>query len=687
MTRKDRTTLSFDQSIARPDTLGATYRDGGTNFAIFSDHADRIELCLFDPNGKTELSRTPLPEMEGGVHYGFVPDIAPGQVYGYRVHGPYAPEQGHRFNANKLLLDPYARQLRGGIQWDDAVFGYTIGQDDLSFDTRDSAPFVPKGVVVDSTFDWSARDQLRHRWRNVVISEAHVKGLTMRHPGVAQADRGTFAGLASDPVLDHLTRIGVTAIELLPVHAFANDRHLIDKGLGNYWGYNTLSFFAPHAPYLQSGEIAEMKNAIDRFHNAGIEVYLDVVYNHTCEGNENGPTLSFRGIDNASYYLSGDDPRHCFDTTGTGNTVNVAHPMVLRMVLDSLRYWVQEMHVDGFRFDLASTLGRESQGFEREGAFFAAIRQDPVLSGVKLIAEPWDIGDGGYQVGGFPWPFREWNDKARDDIRAFWRRDEGLLPRVAERLAGSPTQFDHSHRPATSSINFVSAHDGFTLWDTVSYDNKHNEANGEDGRDGHDNNLSHNLGAEGPTDDPAITEARMRRAKGMIATLMMAQGVPMLLAGDEFGQSQQGNNNAYCQDNEIAWLDWDNAREDLTEAVAAIVGLRHALPELITPRFVRADVDGDVHAARWLHPEGREMTEGDWADAGLACMAKLVRMDGGGQVLILLNAGDACTFALPEGEWHLRLDTALADVACDAVVTGPRQVDWQSVQVLTRNLT
>ena len=676
----------FDLSLARPDTLGAVVRDGGTNFALFSNNATQVDLCLFDDDGQREIACCTLPEMEGGIWYGFLPGITTGQVYGYRVHGPYAPKEGHRFNPSKLLLDPYARQIKGAVKWDDALFGYTVGEDDLTMDDRDSAPFMPKAVVSDDTYDWQSPNLLRHRWSDTVILEAHVKGLTMRHPGVIEADRGTFAGLAADPILDHLHRIGVNTIELLPVHSFVNDRYLIEKDLTNYWGYNSLSFFAPHPPYLKSGKIAEMKQAVDKFHAAGIEVILDVVYNHTAEGSELGPTLSFRGIDNASYYLLADDPRHCFDTTGCGNTVNVGHPMVLRMVLDSLRYWVTEMRVDGFRFDLASTLGRESTGFEREGAFFSAIKQDPVLSNIKLIAEPWDIGDGGYQVGGFPWPFREWNDKARDDLRGFWRRDQGLLPRIAERLAGSPVQFDHSHRAATSSINFISAHDGFTLWDTLSYDQKHNEANGEDGRDGHDNNLSHNLGAEGPTDDPQINEARMRRAKGMLATLLMAQGVPMLLAGDEMGQTQDGNNNAYCQDNETTWIDWDNGNEELIEAVAAMASLRHALERMITPKFVRADADGMVHGASWYHPDGRRMSEDDWADEGLMCMAKHLDINEANPILIVLNAGDDCAFQLPEGEWTLRLDTARDVVACDEVVSDKIMMGWQSVQVLEGNL-
>ncbi|NAZ38116.1 glycogen debranching protein GlgX, partial [Rubellimicrobium sp. CFH 75288] len=422
-------TLAFDRSRSRPDHLGAEFDGEGTTFALFSENATRVELCLFDDEGRHETHRLDLPEMEGGVWHGYLPGIGPGQVYGYRVHGPYAPAEGHRFNPHKLLLDPYARELRGAIEWDNALHGYVVEEgDDDTPDPRDSAPFMPKAVVADPDFDWEAERALLTRWEDTLIYEAHVRGLTMRHRDVPEQDRGTFRGLAAPAIIEHLQRLGVTAIELLPVHAFTNDRFLVEKGLSNYWGYNTLGFFAPHAPYLRTGRIREVKEAIRRFHKAGIEVILDVVYNHTCEGNEKGPTLSFRGIDNATYYLlSPEDRRHSFDTTGTGNTLNIAHPMVLRMVLDSLRYWVQVMHVDGFRFDLASTLGRESTGFEREGAFFAAIRQDPILSTVKLIAEPWDVGEGGYQVGGFPWPFREWNDKFRDDARAFWRKDPGLV--------------------------------------------------------------------------------------------------------------------------------------------------------------------------------------------------------------------------------------------------------------------
>ncbi|WP_209427786.1 glycogen debranching protein GlgX [Pararhodobacter sp. SW119] len=679
---------SFDHHAARWDTLGAEFDGYGTNFALFSENATSVELCLFDETGTTETHRMELPEMEGGIWYGHLPGIAPGQVYAYRVHGPYAPEEGHRFNPHKLLLDPYARELRGRLQWDDALFGYPVGTNDLQFDKRDSAPFMPKAVVVDPRFDWDADTALRHPWSDTVIYEAHVKGLTIRHPDVPEEDRGTFQGLASDAVIQHLQRLGVTTIELLPIHGFINDRHLLETGLSNYWGYNSLAFFAPHRPYLKTGAMHEAKRAIRRLHRAGIEVILDVVYNHTAEGSELGPTLSFRGIDNAAYYLlSPENPRHCHDTTGTGNTLNVAHPMVLRMVLDSLRYWVQVMHVDGFRFDLASTLGREALGFEREGAFFTGIRQDPVLSKVRLIAEPWDIGEGGYQVGGFPWPFREWNDKYRDDLRSYWRRDPGRVSDVAQRLSGSPVQFNHSHRPATSSINFLAAHDGFTLWDTLSYNDKHNDANGEDGRDGHGHNLSDNMGVEGETDDPAVIESRKRRARAMLASLFLSQGIPMLLAGDEFGQTQQGNNNAYCQDNETAWLDWEGAQPDLIDAVAELSAFRRASVALRQRRFATGPEENKdrTPVVRWYHPQGRAMGDEDWGDAGLACFGmEIVPPGGEAAVLVILNAGDDCAFELPEGDWTRCIDTSGERIACDDTVAGELEIGWQSVVALRR---
>lgn len=669
---------AFDATRARPDTLGATFDGEGTTFALFSDHATRVELCLYDEAGQAETFRADLPEMQGGIWFGYLPGIRPGQAYGYRVHGPHAPEEGHRFNPAKLLLDPYAREVRGALQWDDALFGYPVGGSDLDRDDRDSAPFMPKAVVADPDFDWDADCALRHRWEDTLIYEAHAKGLTMRHPRVPDGDRGTFAGLASDAVLDHLTRLGVTAIELLPIHGFVHDRHLVEAGRANYWGYNSLSFFAPHGGYLKTGRVREVKAAVQRFHKAGIEVILDVVYNHTAEGNEMGPTLSFRGIDNASYYLLSENSRHTHDTTGCGNTLNIAHPMVLRMVLDSLRYWVEVAHVDGFRFDLASTLGRESSGFEREGAFFAAIRQDPVLSQVKLIAEPWDIGEGGYQVGGFPFPFREWNDKARDDMRAFWRRDPGLSGALAQRLTGSPVQFDHSNRPATSSINFLAAHDGFTLRDVVSFNDKHNEANGEDNRDGHDHNLSHNLGAEGETDDEGILTARNRRVRAMLATLMLSQGVPMILGGDEFGHSNGGNNNVYAQDSETAWLDWEKADERLMQAVAALAAFRSERA-LSDARFAVAAGEGDGirPEVAWLGPDGAPLE--DWEGAG--CFAILLTRTGHPALLIVLNPGDDATFTLPDGPWRRVLDSTADPVTTDEPAEGPQAIGWQGVTV------
>lgn len=676
---------TFDATLARVDQLGATLRDDGVNFAIFSENATQVDLCLFDETGQTEIFSAPLPDMEGGIWYGFLPDVAEGQRYGYRVHGPYAPEEGHRFNPKKLLLDPYARAMMGDLTWDDALFGYKLGKGDLTRDDRDSAPFMPKGVVVGELDAWDQSNALKTPWTKSVIYEAHTRGLTMRHPGIIKADRGTFRALASPPIIEHLLRIGVTAIELLPIHAYLDDRHLVEQGLRNYWGYNTLSFFAPHARYLKSWDVREIQQTVDTFHEAGIEVILDVVYNHTCEGNELGPTLSFRGIDNAAYYLlSPENPRHSFDTTGCGNTLNVEHPMVLRMVMDSLRYWVEMMHVDGFRFDLASTLGREATGFEREGSFFAAIRQDPVLSSVKLIAEPWDVGHEGYQVGGFPWPFREWNDQARDDIRAYWRGDHGLVPAMAERLSGSPVQFDHSHRPSTTSINFVAAHDGFTLWDTVSYTEKHNEANKEDGKDGHNHNLSDNLGVEGPTDDSAILTAREARVRAMLATIAMSQGVPMILAGDEFGQTQNGNNNAYCQDNETAWLDWDNANDAITQSFADAIALRRAVQGYVQRRFARAEDKEGRNQTLWFHPEGRQMSPDDWQDEGLFCFAKRTHTEQGADILIIMNAGEECAFQLPDGDWRLQFSSVAGMPDATDPAPDSLHIVRQSVAVLTR---
>lgn len=668
--------LCFCTEKAFNHSLGAEFDGEGTNFALFSDNATRVELLLYDPSGQKEIFRADLPMMEGGIWYGYLSEVKPGQLYGYRVHGPWAPEEGHRFNPAKLLLDPYAREISGELIWDDALFGHVAGGDDLQCDDRDSSPFMPKAVVADPIFDWEADRALSHPWEKTVLCEAHLRGLTMQHPEVPEEDRGTFRALGSEAVIGHLQALGITALELLPVQGFVNDRHLIDRGLSNYWGYNTISFFAPHATYLKSGKVREVKAAINRLHRAEIEVVLDVVYNHTAEGSELGPTLSFRGIDNASYYMLANDRRHCFDTTGTGNALNLSHPMVLRMVMDSLRYWVQVMHVDGFRFDLASTLGRGPEGFDQRGAFFAAIRQDPVLSQVRLIAEPWDIGEGGYQLGGFPWPFREWNDKFRDDLRRFWKGEPGLLPRLAQRLLGSPDQFGHSHRPATSSVNLVTAHDGFTLWDLLSYSHPQNEANGEGGADGHDANHSDSFGTEGPTEDPGIAEARLKRAKALLATLMLSQGVPMLLAGDEFGNSQQGNNNAYAQDNPISWLDWASRRKDMEQSVGDLIAFRQA-SGLAQGRFTGAGGPDAV----WLHPRGGEMMEADWQDAELRLIG--LRLDvPGGRLLLVLNAGGDGLFALPEGGWHLVLNTAASSILCDEAQGGVLAVEGQSVSVL-----
>ena len=652
------TGLAFDGTRRWNSGLGAEYDGDGVNFALYSEHADKVELCLFDVEGKAETARLALPHNEGGIWSGYIPGLAPGQVYGYRVHGSYAPEAGHRFNPNKLLLDPYAKEILGEIDWHDALHRYTIGDDagDLSFDTRDSAPHMPKCVVQDPNFDWDSDLALDRDWSDTVIYEAHVRGLTMLHPDIDDAIKGTFAAVADPEILSHLKSLGVTALELLPIQAFTNDRFLVEKGLSNYWGYQSIGFFAPQPRYLSTGKIAEVKHMVEACHKAGIEVILDVVYNHTGEGNELGPTLSFRGIDNKTYYVASENsPRHGHDNTGTGNTLNIAHPFVLRMVLDSLRYWVQAMHIDGFRFDLASTLGREADGFDREGGFFRALLQDPVLSKVKLIAEPWDIGAGSYQVGGFPWPFREWNDKFRDDTRAWWRGDEGVLPALSERLVGSPVQFDHSHRPATSSINFLSAYDGFTLRDTVSYAAKHNEANGEGGNDGHSNNLSDNLGVEGETGDAGILSARARRMRAMMSTLMISQGVPMILGGDEIAVTQGGNNNAYCQDNEVSWIDWAAANSSMLDHTRDIIALRHNLsPVFACHDFRTGDEVGSSAWVRWVHPEGRVMTPDDWQDEHLRCVGLLL---GPKRVLVLVNSGEDCRFVLPDpesGTWEIR---------------------------------
>ncbi len=601
-------------SEGQPFPLGATWDGLGVNFALFSAHATKVELCLFDDSGETEIERIELPEYTDEVWHGYLPDARPGTIYGYRVHGPYEPEAGHRFNPNKLLLDPYAKALVGSITWNPALFGYVMESgDDTTFDTRDSAPFTRKCRVIDPAFTWGRDQKPNVPWDKTVFYETHVKGFTKLHPAVPERLRGTYAGLGTPEVLAYIRSLGVTSVELLPIHSFVNDSYLLEKDLVNYWGYNTLSFFAPARRYAAVPDFAfsEFKEMVARMHGAGLEVILDVVYNHTAEGNEKGPTLSFKGIDNASYYrLLPDQKRYYINDTGTGNTVNLSHPRVLQMVTDSLRYWATEMRVDGFRFDLATILGREPYGFDEGGGFLDSCRQDPVLSSVKLIAEPWDCGPGGYQVGGFPPGWAEWNDRFRDEVRGYWKGDEGLLPALASRLTGSADKFNKRGRRPWASVNFITAHDGFTLADTVSYNEKHNSANGEDNRDGHSHNLSYNYGAEGPTDDPEIRAVRMRQMRNLLATLLLSRGTPMLLAGDEFARTQKGNNNAYCQDNEISWIDWGAIGEeerDLAEFTQRLLILRKSLPMLSRGRFLTGAYDADlgVKDVSWLTPPGR----------------------------------------------------------------------------------
>ena len=669
----------------RPFPLGASWDGLGVNFALFSAHATRVELCLFDEQGKTEIERIELPEYTDEIWHGYLPDARPGQVYGYRVYGPYEPEAGHRFNPNKLLIDPYAKQLVGKLQWSEALFGYTIGapEGDLSFDERDSAPFVPKCKVIDPAFTWGEQPSPRIPWDSTVIYEAHLRGLSMRHPAVPDSHRGTCAALTNPQLLGYLRELGISSLELLPVHAFVNDQHLLEKGMNNYWGYNSIGFFAPHPAYLASGKISEFKEMVAHLHAAGLELILDVVYNHTAEGNERGPTLCMRGIDNASYYrLMPDERRYYVNDTGTGNTLDLSHPCVLQMVTDSLRYWATEMRVDGFRFDLATILGRYADGFDERHSFLVACRQDPVLSKVKLIAEPWDCGPGGYQVGGFPPGWAEWNDKFRDNVRAFWKGDEGELAALASRLTASGDLYNQRGRRPFASVNFITAHDGFTLRDVVSYDHKHNEANDENNQDGTDHNISWNHGCEGETDDQDIRQLRLQQMRNLLATLLFAQGTPMLLAGDEFGRTQHGNNNAYCQDNELSWVDWaiDEEGQALTAFCQRLIALRRSYPILRRGRFLVGHYNEElgVKDVTWLAPGGEEMTEAHWHDGEARCMGML--LDGRAQptgikrsgadatLLLLLNAHhDGRSFQLPEvaggKHWICLLDTHRPDEA------------------------
>ena len=664
---------------------GAIWDGKGTNFTLFSAHATKVEVCLFDRTGLRELERIVLPEYTDEIWHGYIPDVNPSDVYGFRVHGPYDPQAGHRFNPNKLLLDPYARGHIGELIWRPECFGYTIGAegDDLSFDERDSAPYMPKCVVVDPNFDWKGQPRSRGvPWDQTIIYEAHLRGFTRLHALVPPKQRGTYVGLGSRAVIDYVKSLGVTSIELLPIHTFINDSQLLERGLSNYWGYNSIGFFAPDPRYAFEPEqcLKEFKEMVARFHDAGLEVILDVVYNHTAEGNEHGPTLSFKGIDNASYYrLPPDNKRFYVNDTGTGNTLNLSHPGVIRMVTDSLRYWVNELHVDGFRFDLGTILAREPNGFDNQSGFLKACHQDPVLRSVKLIAEPWDVGPGGYQVGGFPPGWAEWNDRYRDVVRDFWK-GSAAASEMAQRLCASSDVFNRLGRRPSACVNFITAHDGFTLHDVVSYNDKHNEANGEDNRDGSNDNHSWNCGVEGPTDDPAINALRERQMRNMLATLLLSQGTPMLLAGDEFGRTQQGNNNAYCQDNLISWVDWKLAASNvaLIRLVQKLTALRHKYAILRRNRFLTGayDEELEVKDLTWINASGAEMKSEDWSDGNMRCFGML--MDGRARptgvrqrgteatMLLVLNAHhDLVQFTLPAcagGEhWTVVLDTNFPD--------------------------
>ena len=683
----------------KPHPLGATWDGKGVNFALFSENAEKVELCLFDSTGRHETARIALPEYSDTVWHGYVPDLEPGRLYGYRVYGPYDPQRGHRFNHHKLLIDPYAKVLRGPLRWKTANFGYNVHspRKDLTFDSRNNARYIPKSVVVGSPRDRKGEPPLEVPWRDTVIYEMHVKGMTALHPGIPRALRGTFAGLATDPVIGHLEKLGVTTVELIPIHPVVDEPHLIKHRLRNYWGYNPYCYFAVDNRYLSKGDCNEFAGAVKRFHDAGIEVLLDVVFNHTGEGNHMGPTLSFRGIDNATYYrLHPDDPRHYLNESGCGNTLNLSHPRVLRMVMDALRYWVEVMGVDGFRFDLATTLARGDSSFNPNAPFFAAIQADPVLSQVKLIAEPWDLGEGGYRLGEFPPGWAEWNDRFRNTARSFWKGDFDKMGEMAARMAGSSDIFQHRGRRPHASVNFITAHDGFTLEDLVTYNEKHNEANQEENRDGTDHNLSWNCGEEGPSEDQEIRTLRLQQKRNLMATLLLSQGVPMITAGDEMGRTQDGNNNAYCQDNEINWMRWDLERMEDREFltfVRMLIRLRRDHPIFRRTRFFRREnIEGEVKDITWLSPDGHEMSQEDWNLPFGKCFGYLLTGDRedsisgteaggtgagadgqtnvGDQVIVMINAHhERIEFHLPPTSlgqvWEVIIDTARLDTGDD----------------------
>jgi isoamylase len=688
---------SFQSQLDRgaPYPLGARWDGLGTNFALFSAHAERIELCLFDPAGRREIARLDLPECTDEIWHGYLPNSRLELIYGYRAHGPYRPQDGHRFNPHKLLLDPYARRFVGTLRWSDALFGYRVHSPraDLSFDRRDSAPGVPKAVVSEDIFDWGDDRPPNVAWSKTVIYEVHLRGLTMRRPGIRPNERGTFAALADTSIIRYLQDLGVTAVEIMPIHAFAQDRALVERGLKNYWGYNSLGFFAIEPRYLSDGSRNEMRVAVRRLHAAGIEVILDVVYNHTAEGSELGPTLSFRGLDNASYYrLVHDNRRQCINDTGTGNTLNLSHPRVLQMVMDSLRYWVTSFHVDGFRFDLGVTLGRQADGFHPDAPFFAALRQDPVLQRVKLISEPWDLGLGGYQLGHHPPGFAEWNDRFRDSTRRFWRGDAGERPDFAARLAGSGDLFGRHARRPWASVNYAASHDGFTLADVVSYAQRHNEPNGEDNKDGQGENYSANWGVEGVTTDTAILNTRARLQRAMLASVLFAHGTPMLLAGDEFGRTQRGNNNAYCQDNEVSWLDWDIAEtpagRQLHCFVTKLIALRQEHAALRSRHFLHghSELAPNIFDIAWYEATGESVPEDSWKtpERRLLCLRRAMPKDDGSISLLalLLNpSSEDHEFILPPPPipGSILVDTSQPDAR-------PTDVRDQKVTVQSRSV-
>ncbi|HEY3178003.1 MAG TPA: glycogen debranching protein GlgX [Casimicrobiaceae bacterium] len=666
----------------RPYPLGATWDGAGVNFAIYSANATGVDLVVFDASGRRELKRFAFAERTDMVWHGYLPEARPGLLYGYRVRGPYRPEDGHRFNPHKLLLDPYARSIVGSVRWSDALYGHTPGhrRDDLSLDRRDSARAMPKSQVIESAFTWDDDRRPAVPWHETVIYELHVRGYTRRHPDIPPPMRGTYAGLATAPVIDHLRRLGVTTIELMPVHSFVDERPLVERGLRNYWGYNTIGYFAPDTRYSVRDPVCEFKAMVKTLHKAGFEVILDVVYNHTAEGNERGPMLCFRGIDNTAYYrLQEDNARYYVDITGCGNTLDMRHPRAFQMMMDSLRYWVAEMHVDGFRFDLAPALGRELHHTNHIGPFFELLRQDPLLAQVKLIAEPWDLGEGGYQLGHFPAGWSEWNDRYRDIVRAYWKGDRGLIGEFARRLTASSDLYGGSGRLPHASINYVTSHDGFTLTDLVSYNVKHNEANLEDNRDGNDHNVSWNWGVEGPTDDPAIRALRARQKRNLFSTLVFSEGVPMLAAGDEMGRTQQGNNNAYCQDSELSWVDWqlDAESKQMLEFTRRVLALRRMHPVFRRRRFLQGNAPQGATGkdVTWLTPAGAEMTVVEWNQDFARCLGVLLAGDAFGEtdsrgqavrddnVLLLFNAyHDAIEFRLPGEDgtrrWRVLIDTA-----------------------------